>query len=86
MVQYQTTCHTPQALGLAQADAVYNGCVVELVGDDGVLCSEYRLKQAGIGVKAARIQDGVICSVKFGYCCLELLVNVLCELWWAQRL
>jgi hypothetical protein len=49
------------APGLAQAHAVDDGGVVELVGDDRVLFgAEQGLEQAAVGVEAAAVQDGVL--------------------------
>ena len=47
------------ALRLRQAHSVDDGGVVQLVGDDRVLCAEQRLEQAAVGVEARRVQDGV---------------------------
>ena len=41
------------ALGLAQADAVDDRGVVQLVGDDRVVLAEQRLEQAAVGIEAA---------------------------------
>jgi hypothetical protein len=62
---------------LAQADAVDDGGVVQLVADHGILPVEQGLEQAGVGVEAGGIQDGVIRLQKAGDCLLQLLVQVL---------
>ena len=49
-----------EALRLAQADAVDDGGVVELVGDDGVFVVEQRLEQAAVGVEAGAVEDRVL--------------------------
>ena len=48
------------ALRLAEADAVDDRGVVELVGNDRVLGAEQRLEQAAIGVEAGGIEDRVL--------------------------
>lgn len=65
-------------LRLAETDAVDDGGVVQLVGDDGVLGAEENLKDACICVKAARIEDSILTPVEAGNLLLEFLVNVLC--------
>ena len=67
----------PVALGLAQADAVDDGGVVERVADDGVLFAEERLEEAAVGVEARRVEDGVFRAEKFADLAFELLVRVL---------
>jgi len=52
--------------GLAEAQAVDDGRVVELVRDDGVVGRQQRLEQAGVGVETARVQDGVLAAVELG--------------------
>ena len=39
---------------------------------------EARLKQAGVGVKAARVQDGCLLMVEIGQLRLQAAVRVLC--------
>ena len=60
-------------LGLAEADAVDDGGVVELVREDGVLGAEDLLEEAGVGVEAAGVQDGVLAAVELGNLALEVL-------------
>ena len=59
--------------GLAQPDAVDDGGVVELVREDGVLGAEDLLEEAGVGVEAAGVQDGVLAAVELGNLALEVL-------------
>ena len=59
--------------GLAEADAVDDGGVVELVREDGVLGAEDLLEEAGVGVEAAGVQDGVLAAVELGNLALEVL-------------
>ena len=66
--------------GLAEADAVDDGGVVELVREDGVLGAEDLLEEAGVGVEAAGVQDGVLAAVELGNLALEVLqMNALNE-------
>jgi hypothetical protein len=51
--------------------------VVELIAQDGVLWAEQHLEEAGVGVKARRVQDRVGRAVKGRDACLEPLVQVL---------
>ena len=51
-----------EALRLAQADAVDDAGVVQLVADDRVLLAEQRLEQAAVGVEAAT-NRGCVSSV-----------------------
>lgn len=60
-------------LSLAQSDAVNNGGVIELVGDDGVVGSQEHLEKSSISVKTTRIEDGVFSSVKLGNLFLQHL-------------
>ena len=48
------------ALGLAEADAVDDGGVVQRIGDDRVLCPEQRLEQAAIRVEAGGEEDRIV--------------------------
>ena len=49
-----------EAPGLAEADAVDDRGVVEGVGDDRVLLAEQGLEEAGVGVEAGGVEDGVL--------------------------
>ena len=60
-------------LGLAEPYSVNDGRVVESVGEDGVLGAEDLLKEAGVGVEAAGVQDGVIAAVEGGDLGLQFL-------------
>ena len=66
-----------EALGLAEADAVDDAGVVQLVGDDGVLLAEQRLEQPAVGVEAGGVEDRVVGAEELAERCLELLVDVL---------
>ena len=59
--------------GLAEPDAVDDGGVVELVREDGVLWAENLLEEAGIGVEAAGVQNGVLATVELGNLAFEVL-------------
>lgn len=67
----------PEALSLAQSDAIYYGGVVESVREDSVLLSQDGLEQAGVGVKTRREEDGVIRPVEGRDLRLKLLVDIL---------
>ena len=49
-----------EALGLAEADTVDDGGVVQRVGDDGVIGTEQRLEDTAVGIEAGGIEDGVV--------------------------
>ena len=53
--------------GLAEADAVDDGSVVEFVRDDGVIGRQQNLEQAGVGVETTRVEDGIFATVELGY-------------------
>ena len=59
--------------GLAEADAVDDGGVVELVREDGVLGAEDLLEEARVRVEAAGVQDCVLAAVELGNLALEVL-------------
>jgi len=65
------------ALGLAQADAVDDGGVVQLVADDGVGLGQQRLEQAAVGVEGRRIEDGVLQADEARDALFQRLVQVL---------
>ena len=65
------------ALCLAQADAVDDGGVVQLVGHDGVLRPQQRFKQAAVGIEAGGIENGVIRTEKARDSCLQCFVQLL---------
>eukprot|EP00965_Chrysotila_dentata_P253662 6211366-Pleurochrysis_carterae.AAC.2 len=58
-------------------DPVDDGCMVVGIGENGVLRPQDYLKQAGVGVEARRVEDGVLRVRKGGDGRLELLVDVL---------
>lgn len=64
------TCHVfvlvAEFLGLAKANAVDDGGVIQLVGDDGVVGRQHGLEQAGVGVETARVENGILATVKLG--------------------
>ena len=66
-----------EALGLAEADAVDDGGVVQLVGDDGVLGPQDGLEEAAVGVEAGGVKDGVLLANEPGDTPFQLLVDVL---------
>jgi hypothetical protein len=49
-----------EAFGLAEADAVDDGRVVEAVGEDGIFRAEERLEHPAVGVEAGRVRDRVV--------------------------
>lgn len=51
--------------------------MVQLVAQDCIFSSQNALKQAGIGIKAGRIQDRVRCPMKITDLPLKLLVQIL---------
>jgi hypothetical protein len=65
------------ALGLAEADAVDDGGVVERVADDGVLGAQDLLEEPRVGVEAGGVEDGVVHAVEASDLPLQLLVDVL---------
>ena len=66
-----------EALGLAQADAVDDGGVVQGVGDDGVLGGQQGFEHAAVGVEAGGVEDGVVGMEVVGDGSFQLLVEVL---------
>jgi hypothetical protein len=50
--------------GLAQADAVDDGGMVQRVADDGVLLAQQRLEQAAVGIEGGGVQDRVLGAQK----------------------
>jgi hypothetical protein len=65
------------AARLAQADAVDDGGVVQLVADHRVGFVQQRLEQAAVGVEGGGIEHGVFGAHEGGDARLELLVQVL---------
>ena len=66
------------ALGLAQAHAVDDGRVVQLIRNNRVLRPKQRLKQSPVGVKAGGIEDGVVGACELCAAAFKFLVNLLC--------
>ena len=67
MFEWMLACHgrcLPVPPGLAKPDAINDGGMIELITDDGILRSEYCLKEAGICVKAARVEYRVRSAMK----------------------
>jgi hypothetical protein len=62
---------------LAEADAVDDGRVVELVAEHRVLVGQQRLKQAGVGVEAGGVEDRILGAVEGSDALLQRLVEVL---------
>ncbi|CAJ1839397.1 hypothetical protein LMCDFJHI_02383 [Aeromonas salmonicida] len=46
--------------GLAQPHAVYDGGVVEGIGNDGVFGTEQGFEQAAVGIEAGGVEDGIL--------------------------
>lgn len=65
------------ALGLAQANTVYDRRVIERVRYDRVLWAEQRLEQAAICIETGREQNGIVLAEKLGQTLLKLPVNIL---------
>src|SRR5207248_857438 len=59
------------------ADAVDDAGMVQLVAEDGVFFAEQRLKQAAVGVEAARVEDGVVLAEEAGQGSFQLAVQLL---------
>lgn len=62
-------------LGLAQADAVDDGGVVQLIADDSVLGGEHHFEQAAIGVEAGGVENGVFGAEETADGSLQLLMD-----------
>src|SRR5262249_32619620 len=65
------------AAGLAQADAVDDGGVGQLVGEDRGLVAEGGLEQPAVGVPAGRVEDGGLLLQEGGDGRLQLVWQVL---------
>ena len=65
------------ARSLAEAHAVYDACVVQLVADDRILFSEQGFEHASVGVKAGCVKNRVLHAEKAAELGLEFLVDVL---------
>src|SRR5262245_61096139 len=52
--------------------------MVELVADDGIICSQECFEEASIGIKARGIEYGCISSKKLRKALFKLLVDHLC--------
>ncbi len=53
-----------ETLRFRQANAVDDAGVVQLIRDDGVICSEQRLEQASVCIKARAVEDRVFRAEK----------------------
>lgn len=51
--------------------------MVEFIADDCILRAKQGLKQPRVGIKAAGVQDGVLCAMEGTDATLQLLVKVL---------
>src|SRR5699024_4868598 len=67
----------PVPFGLAQADAVDDAGMVQLVADDGVFLAQQRLKQTAVRIKARGIENGILCPQETGDGLLQILVELL---------
>ena len=65
-------------LGLAETHAVDDGCVVQSVRDDGIVCSQQRLEYTAVGIEAGSIEDGVLGLEVVRDGSFKLLVHILC--------
>ncbi|KEG05665.1 hypothetical protein DQ04_19521000 [Trypanosoma grayi] len=63
-------------LRLAETHAINDARVVQRIRDDGVLLIQQRLKNAGVRIEAARVQDGILGSKEVRHGLLQLLVDV----------
>ena len=48
------------AFGLTQPDAIDDGSVIELVGDDGVFGTEDGFEQSTIGIETTGVENGIV--------------------------
>lgn len=67
----------PVSLGLAQPDTIDDGRMVQFIGYDCIVGRHQGFEYSGVGIEAARIEDGVLPAVKFRYFLFQLFVNVL---------
>ena len=65
------------AFRLAEPHAVDDACMVERVGDDGVVLEEKRLEHTAVGVEARGVEYGILGMEERGDFLLEFLVDVL---------
>jgi hypothetical protein len=63
------------ALRLAEADAIDDRGVVQLVGDDGVFRAEQGLEQPAVGIERRRVKDRVVGAQKGAERLFELFVD-----------
>ena len=63
-----------ESCSAAEPDAVNDAGVVEFVRDDSVIAAQQCLKQTGVRVETARVQQGVVAPVKLRDTPLQLLV------------
>ena len=64
-----------ETLRLAETDAVNDGGVVELIGNDCIFRTEQSFKEAAVGVEAGGVEDGVVHLQESGNLILQLLVD-----------
>ena len=63
--------------GLAQADAVDDGGMVEGIGQDRVILAQQRLEEPAVGVEAGDVQDRIVGAEEAADLLLELFVYIL---------
>src|SRR5690606_29902469 len=68
-----------KALRFAKSYSVYDGSVIEFVGNNGVLFIEQRLEKSTVGVKSGSVQNRVLHAEKFRGFLLQFFMNVLCS-------
>ena len=66
-----------EALRLAEPDAVNDGRVIQLIGNDRVLRAEQRLEKPAIRIEAGAVENRVLRPEKFAQLLFELLVHPL---------
>src|SRR5690349_4755716 len=67
-----------EPLCLTKTNAINDGSMVELIGNDGVLLVVQGLKNATIGIKCSHVQDCVLSTQKGRYLFFQLFMNILC--------
>lgn len=60
-----------------QPNSIDDRGVIEFIRENRIFRSQHRLEDAGVGVKAGRIQDCILALVKFRQLSFQLFVNVL---------
>ena len=51
--------------------------MIQLIRNDGILRTKQGLKQPGISIKTARVENGIFTTMKLGYLSLQLFVQIL---------